>query len=154
MASRNGLSHLSLTDLEKVIRARRTQLGRLEKRRATLLRRVDALDAQISAMGGSGAGRGRRGRLGTRGAARPQNEQSLPEAIHDVLAKAKAPVRVGDVADRVRAGGYRSSSANFRSIVNQALIKDARFASAGRGLYQLKRAAAGKKPRAAASPTN
>jgi hypothetical protein len=33
--------------------------------------------------------------------------------------------------------GYRSGSANFRSVVNIALIKEKRFRSAGRGLYQL-----------------
>ncbi|MGB7159437.1 MAG: hypothetical protein WBD40_15320, partial [Tepidisphaeraceae bacterium] len=116
------------------------------------LRRVDALDAQISKLGGSGARRGRGGGRGTRGVTRPRNAQSLPEAILDVLAKAKSPVAVGDVAERVRAGGYRSSSGNFRSIVNQALIKDARFTSASRGLYQLKRATPGNKQRGTPSP--
>jgi hypothetical protein len=41
----------------------------------------------------------------------------------------------------VQKSGYRSNSANFRSIVNQTLIKERkRFGQAGRGIYQLKKA--------------
>ncbi len=45
---------------------------------------------------------------------------------------------VGDILEAVTAGGYRSTSANFRGIVNQTLIKDERFHSAGRGSYTMK----------------
>jgi hypothetical protein len=48
-------------------------------------------------------------------------------------------MKVGDIADAVQSKGYRSNSANFRGIVNQALIKDKRFGAASRGLYQLKK---------------
>ena len=132
MASPNGLSNLSLSELQNIIRTRRKQLARLERCRAKLLKRVEAIDSQICELGGTPSGGGRRGGRGAPGGTRPRNAQSLPEAIHDVLAKAKTPVAVRDVAERVRAAGYRSSSGNFRSIVNQTLVKDARFASAGR----------------------
>jgi hypothetical protein len=46
---------------------------------------------------------------------------------------------VGDIVDKVLATDYRSHSANFRGIVNQTLIKDKRFTSAGRGMYQLRK---------------
>ena len=46
---------------------------------------------------------------------------------------------VARIAEAVQRGGYRSNSANFRAIVNQTLIKDKRFGSAGRGMYQLKK---------------
>jgi hypothetical protein len=46
---------------------------------------------------------------------------------------------VGEIVDAVLAGGYHSKSANFRGIVNQTLIKDKRFVSSGRGVYQLKK---------------
>ena len=128
------LSNISLVDLQRMIRARRTQLARLEKRRSGLLKRVDVLDAQISELGGE-AQPGRRGGARSR---RARNSQSLPDAIHAVLAKASGPVAVGDIAARVHEGGYRSTSTNFRGIVNQTLVKDSRFKSVARGMYQLK----------------
>ena len=42
---------------------------------------------------------------------------------------------VTEAADAVRANGYITTSPNFRTIVNQALIRDARFKRVGRGLY-------------------
>ena len=41
--------------------------------------------------------------------------------------------------DAVLKTGYRTNSANPKGIVNQALIKEKRFAQAGRGVYQLKK---------------
>jgi hypothetical protein len=43
----------------------------------------------------------------------------------------------------VQAGGYRSGSANFRTIVNQRLITEKRFKNAGRGMYLLDGTAGG-----------
>jgi len=61
------------------------------------------------------------------------------DALVAVLKKASGAVRVADIVKGVLSTGYRSTSANFRGIVNQALIKDKRFAKAGaRGTYQLK----------------
>jgi hypothetical protein len=74
---------------------------------------------------------GRRGR-------RPKNAKSLIESIHDVLARRGAPMTVGDIMDAVKGNGYKSSSANFRGIVNQTLIKDKQFKSAARGTYGLR----------------
>jgi hypothetical protein len=53
--------------------------------------------------------------------------------------KGKASMSLGDIVDAVQARGYRSSSANFRGIVNQTLIKESQFTSAGRGMYRLKK---------------
>ena len=45
-----------------------------------------------------------------------------------------------DIVDGVLGSGYRSSSANFRGIVNQTLIKEKKkFTSPSRGMYQLKK---------------
>jgi hypothetical protein len=83
---------------------------------------------------------GRRGRrVAAGGGGRVRNEKSLNDMISGVLTKAGKPMSVGDITDAVRAGGYKSNSANFRSIVNQALIKDKRFASSERGMYHLKK---------------
>ena len=73
------------------------------------------------------------------GGRRARNDQSLVEVINSVLQKAGRPLRVSAIADAASAAGYRSSSANFRGIVNQMLIKDPRFTSQNRGFYQLKK---------------
>ena len=51
-------------------------------------------------------------------------------------------MKVADITAAILATGYKTRSANFRGIVNQTLIKDKRFVSAGRGLYQLTKKAA------------
>ena len=127
----NGVN-LSLDQLERMLNQRRRELSRLTRKRATAQRRLEDIDDKIRRLGGSAIsmrGGGRRAR----------NDQSLVEVIHSVLQKAGRPLRVSAIADAANAAGYRSSSANFRGIVNQMLIKDPRFTSQNRGFYQLKK---------------
>jgi hypothetical protein len=116
----------------------RSERQKLEKERGKVLRKLDSLDSRIGALGGNGGGRRGRG-AGSGGGTRVRNEKSLTEMIEGVLGKSAKPMKVGDIADAVQKGGYRTNSANFRGIVNQTLIKDKRFGSAGRGLYQMKK---------------
>ena len=130
---RRASIELSISQLEKVLHQRRAKLGTLEKQRMALSRRLKKVEGKILVLGGEGIGRpGRRRR-------RVRNARSLNETIVAVLKKASGAVRVADIVKGVLSTGYRSTSANFRGIVNQALIKDKRFAKAGaRGTYQLK----------------
>jgi hypothetical protein len=128
--------NLSIAQLEQILRTRRSERQRLERKRSKLQRQLDQLDTRINALGGGGGGGGGGGR---NGGGRVRNAKSLNEMIAGVLGKASKPMAVGDIAAAVRSGGYRSNSANFRSIVNQTLIKDKRFGSAARGMYQLKK---------------
>jgi hypothetical protein len=59
--------------------------------------------------------------------------------MESALRSAGRPLSVGDILQKVHAAGYRSNSANFRALINQTLIKEKRFVSAGRGIYQLKK---------------
>ena|ERR1700728_3799828 len=120
----------SITQLEKMLDDQRSKLNGLTRARAKLQKRLDALDSRISSLGGpTGGGAGGRAR----------NKVSLNESIVAVLTRSGSAMSVGDIVDRVLARGYATTSPNFRSIVNQALIKDERFAKAGvRGSYQLK----------------
>jgi len=141
----NG-SKLSIAQLERLLMGRRAELQDLQRERNQASRRLDEIDARIRELGGSGRG-GRGGRGGTGGGAsggggggrRVRNEKSLNNTIEAVLTKNGKPMKVGDIADAVKASGYRSNSANFRGIVNQTLIKDKRFGSSERGTYQLKK---------------
>jgi hypothetical protein len=133
-----AVSNLSVADLERIIRSRHKALRKLERQRAKWQKKVDDVDRKIAALGGA-TGRRRRGGAGIRA----RNETSLSDAIAHVLAKSRGSIAVGDIMEGVLSAGYRSSSGNFRGIVNQALIKDKRFKSAGRGLYQMKAGAPG-----------
>jgi hypothetical protein len=122
--------NLSITQLEQVLRARKSQLQKLAKQRAKIARELARLDARISMLGGPAGGNG--------GGMRARNAKSLVGMIEDVLRSGK-PMGVGDIVVAVQKGGYKSNSANFRGIVNQTLIKEKQFTSAGRGVYQLKK---------------
>ena len=134
MARPRSTDGLSLAQLERLMQSRRTELTRLTRQRDKVQKKLDTLNDRISEISGGMVG-GTRGGGGTRA----RNAANLPEVIHQVLSKSGAAVSVGDIMDKVRAAGYRSNSANFRGIVNQALIKDKRFTSASRGMYQLKK---------------
>ena len=123
-------TNLSLADLQSIMETRRGELGRLRKQRSELQRKLDGLDRQIGRIEGGG-------RMG--GGGRARNAKSLNDTLEEVLSNGK-PMSVGDIVEAVKAAGYRSSSANFRGIVNQTLIKEnKRFVATERGVYQLKK---------------
>ncbi|MGD0462295.1 MAG: hypothetical protein ABSB74_07380 [Tepidisphaeraceae bacterium] len=123
-------NELSIVQLEKMLAHRRSRIGSLERKRSRFLRQLEALNVRIAALGGSARTRG----------ARPRNKITLNEAILAVLKKGGGAMKVADIARNALDSGYSTSSSNFRVIVNQALLKDKRFAKAGaRGTYQLKK---------------
>jgi hypothetical protein len=126
-------TNLSIQQLERILRARRTELQRLGRRRLKIARQLSRIDSQMRDLGGDFGGGG----LG--GGGRVRNEQSLVKMIEGVLGKTAKPMNVGDIAAEVQRRGYKSNSANFRGIVNQTLIKEKQFSQASRGMYQLKK---------------
>jgi len=127
-------TNLSLVQLQQFMEVRRHELVKLRRKRAAAQREVDVLDRQIDRIeGGLGGRRGGNGRA--------RNEKSLNDTIEQVLKGSGKPMKVADIVDAVQRAGYRSSSANFRGIVNQMLIKDKRFTASERGMYHLKKAA-------------
>lgn len=134
--ARPATGSFNIAQLERILQDRRSELGGLNRERADLQRKLDGVDRQIAKVNGSL--RGRRGRRAG-GGGRPQNKQSLVEAMESVMHGRGKPMRVGEILDAVEARGYRSSSDNFRGIVNQTLIKEKkRFSAVSRGLYQMK----------------
>jgi len=120
----------------------------LESERDELMTRVEELNAEIERLAGQagvartrGRGRGRRPAAGGRRRTargtprkRPYNEMNLVDALAKTL-KGKT-MSVTDVSEAVQQNGYRTSSANFRTIVNQTLINNPdRFERVGRGQY-------------------
>jgi hypothetical protein len=132
-------ANLTIAQLEQMLVGRKAELQKLERERNKIARRLEAMDERIRQLGGGGGRGGRNGHSGLGTGRRVRNEKSLNDTIEAVLTKNGKPMKVGDIADAVRASGYRSNSANFRGIVNQTLIKDKRFNAAERGTYQLKK---------------
>ena len=139
------LGDLTMADLEREIHRRQKVVGRyvrkLERRRDKVVGQLAAIDAEIAKFDGASR-RGRRpggrraggGRAG--GGRRPRNEMNLADALATALKS--ATMSVTEVAEAVQKAGYKTTSPNFRTIVNQTLVKDARFKRVGRGQYTIK----------------
>jgi hypothetical protein len=129
MARKSALAGLSLAEINRELARRQRSVGTLERRRAKLLKQVAELDAQISAYGGSL--KGGWSRAGRR--TRPKNEVQLLDALKSAL-KGKT-MGVAEVAEAVQKAGYQTTSPNFRTIVNQTLLKKKHFKRVSRGQY-------------------
>lgn len=128
-----GLSSLSVSALQAEIRRREKLAGSLQRRRDRLARSLASLDAQVEAMGWS-RGRGRRAAAGSR--RRPRNELNLVQALRRLLSG--HPMSVTSASAAVQRAGYRTTSPNFRTIVNQTLINSGAFRRVSRGTYTAK----------------
>ena len=129
------LANVSLEALEKEIRRRRKLLPSLIAKRDEMNRQIAELETL-----GLPARKARPGRGSAKKAKprrRAKNKLSLADALAGVL-KGKKSMSVAEAAEAVLAGGYKTTSAAFKSIVNQTLIKDKRFKSVSRGQYTLK----------------
>lgn len=129
MALRRNGNTLPIAQLEKILQSQRRRLNALEKQRARMRSKLTELDREIASLSGAAAGT----------ASRAHNSMSLVATLQNVFRSAGKPLPVGEILSRVKAAGYRSNSANFRALVNQTLIKEKQFVSAGRGIYKLKR---------------
>lgn len=117
---------MSTQEIQVELRKRENAIKRLEVQRRKAFDRLADIDAQLMELGGSAGGVRRRAR----------NDSNLVDALHKVLTG--AVMGVTEVAGAVQQAGYRTTSPNFRTIVNQALIKDKRFKRVGRGKYTAK----------------
>lgn len=127
-----GLGSLSIDQLQAEIERRGRGLNKLYKQHARAMAKVEAIEALIAKHGGETGGRATRRVAG--GRKRPKNEMNLVEALQKTL-KGKT-MGVTEVAEAVQKAGYKTSAANFRTIVNQTLIKNPKiFKKVARGQY-------------------
>ena len=156
---RSSLKTVSLSELQAEVSRRASDVGGLIAERDELATRVAELDEQIqllSSLSGSatsarrspgrpakkkrGRPAGSKNRTTNRttkrtatGRKRPKNSMNLAEAMAKML-KGKT-MGVNEAATNVQKAGYKTNSPNFRTIVNQTLIKDPRFKKVARGQY-------------------
>ena len=143
--AQKSLTNMTTDELEKELKRRERECARkmkaLEKKREKLLAQLDEVDAQIAEYAAelgvnARSANGRRGR-------RPRNEASLADSLTKLL-RYKS-MSVTDAAEAVQEAGYKTTSPNFRTIVNQTLITDERFKRTSRGIYTVKKGAAAAK---------
>jgi hypothetical protein len=122
---KSRLSTLSTLDLQREIVRRRRGIVSLERKREKLMKQLHAVEAAIREQGiavGSSVG-----------GKRPRNTANLADALAALLAN--ATMSVTEAAEKVQEAGYRTTSPNFRTIVNQTFLKDKRFRRVSRGRY-------------------
>jgi hypothetical protein len=117
---------LSLTELQNELRTRQREVGKLQRKRERLYGLISEVDKELAAFGA----------LSSSGAVlrRPRNEMNLVESLAKTL-KGKT-MSVTEVTQVVQENGYMTTAANFRTIVNQALIRETKiFKKVSRGRY-------------------
>lgn len=141
--------NLSVNDLLAELRRRQKNLPRLRKLAARLEKKLASVREEIAALGGQVFSAVSTGKLvqksGPKSAAkqaggrkRPRNKMNLADALVSVLEKDK-PKSVKTLIADVKAAGYKTTSANFDTIVYQTLSRQKnRIVKVGRGLYKLK----------------
>lgn len=124
------LENLSLDALKAEFTKRQRALERLMQTRQRLIDKIVEIDAEIHSHGGR-VSTGASGVIGLR--KRPRNELNLVDALAKVL-KGRT-LSVTEAAEAVQRAGYQTTSPNFRTIVNQTLIKSNQFKKHSRGRY-------------------
>jgi hypothetical protein len=141
------LSVVSTDELQLELERREAEVAELQERRDMLIEELNEVDSMIAQYGGAPPRRRRgrprkvgkrRTRAGAqRGGRRPRNKMNLVDALAQVLRN--KTMSVTEVAEAVQRAGYKTNSANFRTIVNQTLIsKKDRFRKVARGQYTAK----------------
>jgi len=114
----------------KPVTVRPRRFRGLQRSRNRLAERIQELDAQIMELGGVITGLG-----GVRH--RAENDAKLVDALVKLLTGKSMGVTEASLA--VQKAGCKTTSPNFRTIVNQALIKDKRFKRGERDKYTTRR---------------
>ena len=123
------LTEKSIQELKSEIKRRERQLTSLHKRREKLVSQLEEVDEQISELGGTATGASPIGG----GRKRYRNDSNLADALDELLKNQTLSVTAASV--EVQKAGHKTTSPNFRTIVNQTLLRDKRFKRVGRGLY-------------------
>lgn len=128
----------SITQLERLLAHRSTELSRLERERNKLQRRLTSVEHKIATVGGP-ASEGKVRVSGRSGRKRHKNEKSLKILVGEILGQNKKGLSLKQLTDKVLKTGYKTSSANFSNTVYQAVYNsDAVSFDEASGLYKSK----------------
>ncbi len=131
--SKGGLAGISTADLSRELKRRSRGLNVLNRKREKVAAKLAAIDSQIAELSRM-IGVAAPVRRGARPGRRAGGGMTLPEALHKLLTG--KTLSVTEAAARVGEVGYHSDAANFRVMVNAALIKHKdKFKKISRGQY-------------------
>ena len=135
---KNGhLARASVADLQAEIDRR---LRTLDDRREKLVAQLDAIENEMAVYNGAVSARRATLLMTRRGRKRPRNRTNLVSALTEVLCD--RTMSVTEMSEAVQKAGYRTTSRNFRTIVNQTLINNKKtFKRVARGCYTARAAA-------------
>ena len=123
------INTMSIGELQAELQRRERGIRKLERKRERLLGELSQIDIELASVGALSASGGVR--------RRPRNEMNLVESLAQVLDG--RTMSVTDVTAEVQKAGYLTTAANFRTIVNQALIREKKvFKKISRGQYTAK----------------
>ncbi len=146
-----GLAAINTADLRAELERRDEALVQLEGEHEALLNQLAALEHDIAALNGApGIVRARtratgmrrsptvkKTRRARRTGRRPRNQMNLVNALKKTLSR--KTMSVADATTAVQRAGYKTSSGNFRVIVNQTLLANPKvFKKVARGQYTAK----------------
>lgn len=125
-SSNTGAVAMSTAELQAELHRRERNVRKLERRREKLLADLAEVEQALGAEGALSATGGIR--------RRPRNDMNLVDSLAAVLNGKE--MSVTEVTQAVQQAGYMTTAANFRTIVNQALIREnKRFKKVSRGRY-------------------
>lgn len=139
--SSGSLSGMTTTALAAELARRQRRLPALKRQHAALLEKLEALESEMAEIDGgvvAGSTRGRRKSAGrpSGGGKRHRNSMNLEDALVKTL-KGKT-MSVTEVTEAVQNSGYKTTAANFRTIVNATLLKSSKIKKVSRGQYTAK----------------
>ncbi len=127
--SGSSVAGASMHELQAELRVRERSITRLQSRRSKLYEQISTIDAELSQLGV----------LSSSGSVlrRPKNDMNLVDSIAKMLDG--KTMSVTEISEQVIKAGYKTTAANFRTIVNQALIREKKvFKKISRGQYTAK----------------
>lgn len=128
-AAASSVASMSTAELQAEISRRQSGVSKLMRKRDRLREQLAEVEAEIAEADP--------GTSIPTGGKRHRNESSLVEALAGVLDGVE--LTVTEMSEAVRAAGYMTTSPNFRTIVNQTLIKNPKlFKRVSRGVYTAK----------------
>jgi hypothetical protein len=119
---------MNIADLRQEIERRQKLLPKLIAQRDALSREITELQSLATPEAAPKKTRRRH---------RAKNKVGLADALAGFM-KGKAKVTIGKAMEGVLAAGYKTTSKDFRKVVNKTLLKDKRFKSVARGEFTLK----------------
>ena len=130
------LKECSVSDLERMLKTRKSELESLIKKREKRLKELSLIEKRIKVLEGRKRESGPKKHRTTR--KRAKNAQSLRSTVTEVLSRNKSGIALDPLSKRILATGYKSNSGNFKNVLYQCLYNHDEFLHDKKtGLYRV-----------------